>query len=207
MAIPTERIGRKISATDLFNEIKKDVSFYDTSRGGVTFSGGEPLLQPDFLIKLLELCGKAQIHRAVDTSGYAPETTLMRIARKTDLFLYDLKLMDPHKHEIYTGVSNRLILSNLRRLARAGNRLIIRIPVVPGVNDDDENLKQAGSFLSRLDGVEKVDLLPYHGFQKGKYERFGFHAGMTQVEPPGRDMIVTAKKHLENFGLDVAIGG
>lgn len=202
-----ERIGRTVGARELFEEIRRDLPFYDTSEGGVTFSGGEPLMQPDFLTRLLELCGRAGIHRAVDTSGHAPEATLMGIARQTDLFLYDLKLMDARRHETFTGVSNRLILSNLERLTRAGKRLIVRIPLIPGVNDDDENLDRTGSHLSRLGGVERVDLLPYHGFQKNKYERFGFHPAMEPVAPHGPDVLRLAKKRIENFGIDVSIRG
>ena len=164
-------------------------------------------MQPDFLIRLLELCGDARIHRAVDTSGHAPQATLMRIARKTDLFLYDVKLMDPRRHETFTGVSNRLILSNLDRLTREGHRVIIRIPLIPGVNDDNDNLDRTGSFLGRLGGVESVVLLPYHGFHEGKTERFGLHPSGGHFKPPGKEMLRRAKKRFENVGIDVSIRG
>jgi len=202
-----EKVGRKLTARELLSEIQKDIPFYDTSGGGVTFSGGEPLMQAEFLIELLTLCGDEHIHRAVDTSGYASCETLMAVAGHSDLFLYDLKMMDSDKHEKFTGVSNHLILDNLVRLARERVDIIIRIPLIPGVNDDVKNLDCTGSFLNRLPGVEKVHVLPYHDFQKTKYTRFEMPYCNDHLILPGRDMLLQAKEHLESFGLDVAIGG
>jgi pyruvate formate lyase activating enzyme len=202
-----EKVGRKLTALELFSEIKKDTPFYDTSGGGVTFSGGEPLMQAEFLIELLKLCGNEHIHRAVDTTGHASYETLMSVAEQTDLFLYDLKMMDSDKHEKYTGVSNHLIIDNLRHLARQGIDLIIRIPLIPGVNDDVDNLDRTGSFLNRLPGVKKVHILPYHDLQKSKNTRFKMPYSNDHLTLPTRDMLLNAKKRLENFGLEVAIGG
>ena len=129
-------------------------------------------MQLEFLMELLKLCGQTQIHRAVDTTGHASYETLMSVAKQTDLFLFDLKMMDPDKHEKYTGVSNQLILDNLRHLAEKEIDLIIRIPLIPGVNDDVENLDRTGSFLKQLPGAIKVHILPYHDFQKSKFARF-----------------------------------
>jgi pyruvate formate lyase activating enzyme len=202
-----ERIGREVAAPELFVEIKKEIPFYDTSGGGVTFSGGEPLMQAPFLIELLELCGGERIHRAVDTTGHASHETMAAVAEQTDLFLYDLKIMDPEKHKKYTGVSNRLILDNLRWLAEKGVELIVRIPLIPGVNDDPENLDQTGSFLHRLPAIQKVDILPYHDFQKNKYRRFGIHYTNGKATPPSGKTLSRIKEHMERFGLKVAIGG
>ncbi len=202
-----ERVGRKLTARELLSEIQKDIPFYDTSGGGVTFSGGEPLMQAEFLIELLKLCGNEHIHRAVDTSGYAGSEALMSVAEHTDLFLYDLKMMDPDKHEKYTGVSNHLILDNLMQLARKRIDLIIRIPLIPGVNDDAENLDRIGLFMNRLANVGKVHILPYHNFQKTKYTRFEMHYNSGNITLPTKDMLIHAKTRLENFGLEVAIGG
>ena len=202
-----EKVGRKLTAPELFCEIQKDTPFYDTSGGGVTFSGGEPLMQVEFLIELLKLCGNEHIHRAVDTTGHASYENLMSVAGQTDLFLFDLKMMDSDKHEKYTGVSNRLILDNLRQLAQKEIDLIIRIPLIPGVNDDVENLDRTGSFLNSLTGVKKVHILPYHDFQKSKFNRFEIHYSTRNITLPTQDMILNAKKRLENFGLEVAIGG
>ena len=202
-----EKVGRKLTAPELFVEIQKDILFYDTSKGGVTFSGGEPLMQVEFLIEVLKLWGNHHIHRAVDTTGHASHETLMSVAKQTDLFLFDLKMMDSDKHEKYTGVSNHLILDNLRHLAQKEIDLIIRIPLIPGVNDDVENLDRTGSFLNRLPGVKKVHILPYHDFQKSKYTRFEMQDSTGNITLPTQDMILDAKKRLENFGLEVAIGG
>jgi pyruvate formate lyase activating enzyme len=202
-----EKVGRKLTARELLSEIQKDIPFYDTSGGGVTFSGGEPLMQAEFLIELLKLCGHEHIHRAVDTSGYANCETLMAVAVHSDLILYDLKMMDSAKHEKFTGVPNHLILDNLRHLAGKPVDLIIRIPLIPGVNDDVQNLDRTGSFLKRLAGAAKVQILPYHDFQKAKYDRFEMHYRTCNIALPTRDMLLNAKNHLENFGLEVAMGG
>jgi pyruvate formate lyase activating enzyme len=202
-----EKVGRKVTTLALLNEIKKDIPFYDTSGGGVTFSGGEPLMQAAFLIQMLKLCGSEQIHRAIDTTGHAACETLMSIAGHTDLFLFDLKMMDSDKHKKYSGVTNHLILDNLSHLARQGVNIIIRIPMLPGVNDDAENLDRTGSFLNRLQTVTKVDILPYHDFQKSKYNRFEMLHNTDNITPPTREMLECAKKRLENFGLEVTIGG
>jgi len=202
-----EKVGRELTALELLSEIKKDIPFYDTSGGGVTFSGGEPLMQAEFLVKILKLCGNEQIHRAVDTTGHASYETLMSVAEHTDLFLFDLKMMDSDKHKRYTGVSNRLIIDNLRHLARKGVDLIIRLPLIPGVNDDPENLDRTGAFLNGLSEVVKVDILPYHNLQNSKYFRFNMQHRTGNITQPSAEMLVIAKKRLENFGLEVAIGG
>jgi pyruvate formate lyase activating enzyme len=151
--------------------------------------------------------GIEHIHRAVDTSGYACHETLMSVAEHTDLFLYDLKMMDSDKHEKYTGLSNRLIIENLLHRAREKVDLIIRLPLIPGVNDDVESLDRIGLFKDRLAGVEKVHILPYRDFQRSKYTRFEMHYGHANIALPARDMLFHAKKRLENFNLEVTIGG
>ncbi|NNL75989.1 MAG: glycyl-radical enzyme activating protein, partial [Desulfobacterales bacterium] len=197
----------ELTAVELFGEIERDIPFYDTSGGGVTFSGGEPLAQLEFLIEMLRLCGRAHIHRAIDTTGYASLDTLKSVAKHTNLFLFDLKIMDPDKHEKYTGVSNHLILDNLRFLAEKEIDLIIRLPLIPGINDDVENLDRTGSFLKQLPGAINVHILPYHDFQKSKFARFKMQDSSGDITRPNQDMIINTKKHLENFGLEVAIGG
>ncbi len=202
-----QTVGRKLTARQLLGEILKDIPFYDTSGGGVTFSGGEPLMQAEFLIELLQLCGAEHIHTAVDTSGYADCETLMAVAEHSDLILYDLKMMDSARHEKFTGVPNRLILDNLRQLARQRIELIIRIPLIPGVNDDVQNLDRTGSFLQRLPGAAKVHILAYHDFQMTKYARFEMHYRTGNIPLPTGDMLLKAKNHLANYGLEVAMGG
>jgi len=126
-----EFIGQKVTVAEVVRQIEKDIAFYDQSRGGVTFSGGEPLMQPEFLLQLLDACGHLDLHRTVDTTGYADAKLLLKVAQKTDLFLYDLKLMDPEKHRKYTGVSNEQILHNLKQLTQNDVRIQVRMPVIP----------------------------------------------------------------------------
>ena len=202
-----EKVGREMAATELLHEIQKDIPFYDTSGGGVTFSGGEPLMQAEFLLEMLKLCGQAGLHRAVDTTGHASRKTMMAVAEQTDLFLYDLKMMDPGRHRQYTGRSNRLILDNLEYLAQKGAEIIIRMPLVPGINDDADNLEQTGRFLGQLAGVTKVHILPYHDFQQNKYHRFGMPCPGGILKPPAGQLPAHVKEHLESFGLEVVIGG
>ncbi|CAB1083305.1 Pyruvate formate-lyase activating enzyme (EC [Olavius algarvensis Delta 1 endosymbiont] len=147
-----ELIGKTMSVDEVMAEIAKDAVFYDTSRGGVTISGGEPLMQPAFLMDLLEACGKMGFHRTVDTSGYADRQVLLETASRTDLFLYDLKHMDPAKHAGFTGVSNERILANLEFLSRREVAIIIRFPVIPGLNSDEKNIDQTGAFVASLPG-------------------------------------------------------
>ena len=145
-----ESTGWTTSAEELLALIEKDIPFYDQSGGGATFSGGEPLAQAGFLMLLLQGCSEREIHRAVDTTGYAPTDTIARVSRLTDLFLYDLKLMDPEKHRRFTGRSNRLILSNLTALSSSGAQIVIRIPLIPGINDDADNLRRPCGTMMRV---------------------------------------------------------
>jgi pyruvate formate lyase activating enzyme len=199
--------GRIITTGDLMTIIKKDIPFYDESGGGVTFSGGEPLMQHMFLLELLRACGRERIHRTVDTSGCIDTEILMTIARETDLFLFDLKMMDSERHRKYTGVSNHLILNNLKQLARSGVDITVRIPLIPGINDNDENIDFTGMFLRVLPEIHKVHILPYHDFQKNKYIRINTAYLANHIPPPTNAELAAVKKRLEAFDLDVDIGG
>ena len=199
--------GKLLSVESLMDIIKKDVLFYDQSGGGATFSGGEPLLQADFLLRLLKACGQQDIHRAIDTTGYIDTRRLMEIARETDLFLFDIKLMNPQKHKQYTGVSNRKILYNLEQLAREAVEITIRIPLIPGINDDDDNITRTGNYLSRLPGIENVDVLPYHEAARYKYVKIGEKYNAKHILPPTSDRLSAVAHRLESFGLKVDIGG
>ena len=154
-----ELVGRTMTVAEVLAEIEGDISFYDESGGGVTFSGGDPLLQRDFLLALLKACRAKEIHTAVDTSGSFSWPALEMIRPYVDLFLYDLKLMDEERHKRVTGVSNRLILQNLEALSKLGHKIIIRVAVVPGINDDERNIYQTGAFAASLPHLEGVSLL------------------------------------------------
>ncbi len=161
----------RMSVKELMKEILKDKAFYQESNGGVTFSGGEPLAQAGFLCDILEEAKGSNIHTAIDTSGYTDRHNIWEIASLTDLFLYDLKLMDNDLHLKYTGVPNTLILKNLRFLDETGKKIIIRIPLIPEITDTANNITSIIDFLKSLKQTYTIDLLPYHKTAAGKYER------------------------------------
>jgi pyruvate formate lyase activating enzyme len=195
-----------MSVTEVMREVERDLLFYDETGGGVTFSGGEPLRQPDFLLELLQASGERGFHRAVDTHGWVAEDTILRVAEHTDLFLYDLKVMDSDRHLETTGVPNERILSNLERLAERGAAVHIRIPLIPGVNDDDANLDRTAEFVRGLPGIRTVGLLPYHRPAKDKHARFGIPWRMERDDeiPEARVREIAAR--LARHDLDVSIG-
>ena len=202
-----EFIGQTVSVDEVVETIKKDIVFYDTSHGGVTFSGGEPLMQAEFLLALLKACGQLELHRAVDTTGYAEAELLYAVADHTDLFLYDIKHMDPHRHKSYTGVSNEKILDNLKLLARHGANVTIRLPAIPGFNVNDENIERTGVFVSSLPGIRKISLLPFHYAASAKYTRLGVHCFSSEIPIPTRSVLNDMADRLGDFGLQVKIGG
>jgi pyruvate formate lyase activating enzyme len=202
-----EFIGQTMTVGAVVAEITKDTLFYDQSNGGVTISGGEPLMQPSFLMALLDACGEKGIHRTVDTSGYADTETLLETASRTDLFLYDLKHMDPEKHFRYTGVSNDKILNNLKQLSHRGARIIIRLPVVPGINADEENIDRTGALAASLPGVIGINILPYHRAADAKYRNLGLKNKAPDLQRPSEDVSASVARHLERYHLEVKIGG
>ncbi len=198
--------GHSMTVAEAVSDIERDISFYESSGGGVTFSGGEPLLQAGFLLELLRACRLAEIHTALDTSGFATWETLDRVRTYVDLFLYDIKLMDPVKHRKYTLVFNTRILDNLQRLASLGHQIVIRLPVIPGINDDVENLQATGAFAAGL-GLQRVDLLPYHAAATGKYERLHRSYRLPRLQTPSDERLGEIAHILEGFGLQVHVGG
>jgi len=201
-----EILGRWMSLSDVMAEVLKDQIFFDESRGGATISGGEPLMQADFVEALLAACRAQRIHTVLDTCGYAESSVVERIRSKVDLFLFDLKLMDPIKHQQFTGVGNDQILANLRLLAESGSAVIVRIPVIPGVNDDDDNFSAVSSFLSPL-RLTSIDLLPYHRIAAGKYSKLGLRYRMESLLPPTAEQLQTIAARLRRDGFHVQIGG
>ena len=165
--------GREYTAEEVLAEVKKDMLFYKTSGGGVTFSGGECMLQMDFLAELLKKCKENGIHTAVDTAGNVPFFQFERILPDTDLFLYDIKLMDSQKHMQYTGQGNGQILENLKKLLMSGANVWVRIPVIAGVNDGAEEMQTIKAFLESCGKPEKIELLPCHAMAEYKYRAIG----------------------------------
>lgn len=206
-ALAQEAVGQTRSVTAVVAEIAKDAPFFEGTQGGVTFSGGEPLAQPEFLEALLRACGRHGWHRAVDTSGQAPWDVLARVAPLTELFLFDLKHMDAAQHRRATGVDNSLILDNALRLARLGATIQFRLPLIPGINDDDSNIEATGRFAATLPGVVGIDLLPYHATAKGKYTKLGLPYPGDAIPPSEPDQVSRAAQLLQTCGLSVRIGG
>jgi pyruvate formate lyase activating enzyme len=199
--------GQEMTVAQVMAEIERDIPFYDESGGGVTFSGGEPLMQQDFLLALLRACRQQEIHTAMDTCGFSTWKALDTIREHVNLFLYDLKLMDPARHQTFTGVSNESILSNLQALSRHGHAIVLRVPLIPGVNDDDENVRQTGAFAADLPHLERVDILPYHRAGIDKYHRLDKDYGLPKINPPTDEKVAEAARILREFDLHVKIGG
>lgn len=201
-------IGQKYSPLELMDEIRKDRIFFDESGGGVTFSGGEPLLQHEFLAEILALCRKEGIHAAIDTSGYVPVEILGKIAPVCDLFLYDLKLFDETLHRKYTGVSNRNILRNLFFLAESGAKVILRRPVIPSINDMPQETLALKKLLSKLgSSISVLHLLPYHSIARNKYRKAGIANRLEHLKDLTADEVEPLAEELRETGIQVIIGG
>ena len=196
-------VGREMTVRQIMTEIESDSVFYEQSGGGATFTGGEPLAQPGFLQELLSACRTSGVHTTVDTSGFSPWRVLDKIRPLVDLFLYDLKLMEDERHRHWTGVSNKTILSNLQQLTNAGQKIMIRIPLIPGINDDDINLKQIGAFLSALRNIPQVELLPYHNIAEAKYAGLGMSYDLGKIRPPSQDQMQAHIALMAGYGLQV----
>jgi pyruvate formate lyase activating enzyme len=199
--------GKRVTVGDVMELVEKDTVFYDESGGGITFSGGEPFTQPIFLQTLLRLCKEKRIRTAVETCGFVNSATLLGSSPYVDLYLYDLKVIDDERHRKFTGVSNKAILENLRLLSHSHNQVIVRFPVIPGVNDYDGNISQLGEFVSSLGSVKEIDILPYHELGIEKYKRFGIKRKMPEVQPLSAERVSEIAEMLGSFGLSVKVGG
>ena len=202
-----EIIGHRMTVSEVMAEVERDVIFYDQSGGGVTFSGGEPLMQPDFLVALLNRCRALNIHTAVDTSCYAEPDVIKSVAEKTDLFLCDIKHIDNEMHERFTGVGNKLILDNIKLISQAGKKIIIRVPVIPGFNDDPANIEATGEFAASIAGVGRIDLLPFNRGGIEKSARLTRETNSMQIETPDDDKMSEIADNLSKYVFEVNIGG
>ena len=198
--------GRKMTVVELLATILEDRVFYQKSGGGVTLSGGEPLMQTDFCVELLKQLKAKNIHTAVDTSGFASREKFTRLMPYTDLFLFDIKHIDEEKHKIYTGQSNKLILENLHYLNNNGAAVEIRIPLIPNVNDDAEGMNKTGAFLSQLPQIQKVKVLPYNSLAGSKYLSLGMENTLPIVAPPTDNKINEILSILKKYGLNAVSG-
>lgn len=200
-------VGTEMSADEVLQEVLKDKVFYLESGGGVTFSGGEPFHQPEFLLSLLGASRLLEIHTAVDTSGCFPPELLPRAEGLVDLYLFDLKTLDDAKHRDFTGASNRLILENLRRLAGHQTRVVVRVPIVPGFNDDIAEIRRLGRFLEELPGVDEAHILPYHSSGVDKYRRLGREYRMAGAAEPSQEQLEALAAEIGRHVATVVIGG
>ena len=190
-------VGRWVDSIDLI--------FMDESGGGVTFSGGEPLLQPEALMDLLDLCRERGMHTTVDTSGYGSKKVMLEVCKRSDLILFDLKSVNDARHTEYTGMSNNIILGNLDIVLHSGTETIIRIPLVPGFNDDASEIRDMLDYLARYERPAQVDILPYHSYANHKYKKF-----QTRMEPftvPSPELIREVQEAFESVGYRVTTGG
>jgi pyruvate formate lyase activating enzyme len=201
-----ETIGKVMTTSEVMKEIEKDRIFYEESGGGVTFSGGEPLLQHKFLIELLEKCLEEDIHTTVDTTGFANGKVFSEVAEKTRLFLFDLKHMNNNKHIKYTSVPNEKILQNLVNLDKNNKKVIIRFPVIPGVNNDENNIAEMLLFLRKLKNINQMTLLPYHSMHSHKYDKMKMENKMGAIKSLQKKDLLDLKASFETIGFDVKIG-
>ncbi len=209
-----ELVGKSRSVEDVLDLLEEDRIYFDESQGGVTFSGGEPFFQPDFLRSLLHGCKERDLPVVLDTCGHVQPEIFRELAPLASHLLFDLKLMDEDRHEAYTGVHNRWVLENLRWAGNGFERsdgpspaLTVRIPLIPGVNDDEENLLASAEFVGGLGTRPPVDVLPYHRLGVDKYDRMGRDYRLSEVAPPPEEAVKLAVRLLEEAGLKVTVRG
>ncbi|MDZ7608955.1 MAG: glycyl-radical enzyme activating protein [Cyclobacteriaceae bacterium] len=214
-----EMSGKLYTTEELIEIIERERVHIDQSGGGVTFSGGEPLMHPGFLMEMLKACGEKGLHRAVDTCGFAPTETLLEVAKHTDLFLYDLKLMDPRQHKSWTGVDNTRILKNLQILAGIGAKVNIRIPLIKNVNMDRVEITRMAEFIAGLPwktnvseregdrNMPMINFLPYHNIARGKYQKLHIEYHQEAMEEPIPEELNQAMAIFRKYGMESEIGG
>ena len=200
-------IGHDVTPSELVAELLRDRPFFDESGGGVTFSGGEPLLQAPFLLDCLARLKAEDVHLALDTCGFARQEDLLRAAALSNLVLYDLKLIDGDRHAVATGKRNERILKNLTALGAVHMNIWIRVPIIPGINDDDKNLDATARIAANTPGVRRVDLLPYHPIGVPKYARLGGAFRLDDIVPPSAERMDELAEGFRKYGVPVTVGG
>lgn len=200
-------IGGEMSAEQVADIVERDRDFYASSGGGVTFSGGEVMAQPDFLAALAKECKSRGISTCVETSGFAPWSAFEKSMPYIDQYLYDIKCMDPVRHRELTGVPNDIILANFEKLVRAGKPVRPRMPIIPGCNDRDSDMEQAADFLAGICPGVRVDLLPYHSLGVSKYDRLGMNYDLPETAPPSNERMEELAAFFKERGFAVTVGG
>lgn len=194
-------MGRYISPKELLDEMATDWPFWERSDGGITLSGGEPLAQPDFVLKFLTLCKEAYIHTAIETSLHVPRNILQNVLFQADYLICDIKIVDESRHKAFIGVSNKLILDNLAFLLKSDKPVLVRMPLIPSVNDSQDNLEKTGEFLSANRQAIQMELLPYHRMGESKYARLDRSYDMEDISPPSEEDLDKAKNVLKRFNI------
>jgi len=204
-----EEVGTYYSVEDILEILDKEKVFFNQSNGGITFSGGEPMLQSEFLLEALKGCKENGYHTAVDTSGYSTADNFRSIIPFTDLFLYDIKHLDEAKHIESTGVTNTVILENYRLLLGSGKDIMVRIPVIPGFNDDTDHLERLKHFINstKTSSLKRINLLPFHKTGSSKYKKFNFPYLMEGTVPPDKEKMQKINELFMETGIKVKIGG
>jgi pyruvate formate lyase activating enzyme len=203
-----EMIGKEMTVSEIIDEVKRDFIFYEESGGGVTISGGEPLYQFNFLKDLLKELGRNNFHTALDTTGYTEENLPEEICGDVDLFLYDIKHMDNDEHIKYTGLPNAGILKNLELLIKLKKKIILRIPVIPGINDTRANFDAIKNLIMKYPGtLNEVHFLPYHNIAENKYRKVGLNNVMKGIPSLSKKDLLPLKNEFETLGIKVKIGG
>ena len=200
-------VGRDVTVAEVMEEIKKDMPYYRRSGGGVTLSGGEALLQPDFAVPLLCECHKSGINTAIETTGFAKFETIEKYLPHLDYILMDIKHTDEKKHKEFTTQSNKIILENARKIAESGANLTIRVPVIPGFNDTEEEIHSIAAFASTLPGVRELHLLPYHRMGEDKYRALGRDYALAGIPPLADEKMNMLLETAKTSGLKCRIGG
>ena len=199
--------GRDVTVDDLMPEILADLPYYRRSGGGVTLSGGEVLCQAEFARELLSRCHEMGLHTAIESAASSSYDRIEMLLPHLDLYLMDIKHADPIKHKEYTGLDNRRILENARRVAESGTSLIIRTPVIPGFNDTAEEIRSIARIAASLPGVREHHLLPYHRLGMDKYTALGRSYALKEIEPPSKERMEYLRSVSEECGLRAQIGG
>jgi pyruvate formate lyase activating enzyme len=200
-------IGKKMSVDEVIAEVIRDKSFYNRSNGGVTLSGGEVLLQWGFAKEILKKCKELNINTAIETCGYCKWEYFTEVLEYVDLVLYDLKHLDSAEHKRLTGVDNQLILENAAKVVKKVKEMIIRVPLIPSLNDSKDNIMMLVDFVSTLEKVKEIDLLPYHQLGVSKYNQIGQTYKLNEINPPSKEKINDIKRYIENRGFLVKVGG
>ena len=200
-------MGKDVTVQEVLQEVLQDRPYYNRSGGGITLSGGESLLQPDFAVALLKTCKENGVNTAIETTGFASADVIKRFLPYLDTVLMDIKHINSNKHKEFTTQPNERILENARLIASNARKLIIRVPVIPAFNDTVAEISQIAEFAASLPGVDEIHLLPYHNLGRDKYVGLGRQYGMGDAKPPSNELMKVLAQTAEKFGLKAHIGG